>query len=94
MTKLGPRRRVVKATPLHDHFVTLEFDDGSQKTVDLTPFLHGPIFAEIRAHPALFRKVGIAGGTVAWPNGADIDADVLYYDLSPAWMQEAQKTTS
>jgi hypothetical protein len=25
--------------------------------------------------------------TVAWANGADIDPDVLYYDLTPAWMQ-------
>jgi len=25
---------------------------------------------------------------MAWENGADIDPDVLYYDLTPAWMEE------
>ena len=32
----------------------------------------------------------VQDGTVAWDNGADIDPDVLYYDLKPAWTEEAE----
>lgn len=94
MTTLGPRRRVLKATPLHDYHMLLEFDDGSEKTIDLAPYLHGPIFEQVRQDSAAFRDVRIAGGTVAWPNGADIDPDVLYYGLTPAWMEMPERTAS
>ena len=33
----------------------------------------------------MFRSMQVEEGTIAWPNGADIDPDVLYYGLIPAW---------
>jgi hypothetical protein len=53
--------------------------------MNLAPYLRGPIFEPIRNDPALFRAMQVEEGTIAWPNGADIDPDVLYYDLTPAW---------
>lgn len=88
MESLGQLVRVRKATPLEGFKMLLEFEDRTQKEIDLEPFLRGPIFEPIRNDPALFRDVRIEGGTIAWPNGADIDPDVLYYDLRPAWMEE------
>ena len=67
--------------------VRLEFTDGSNREVNLESYLHGPIFETIRNDPTIFRSVRVEGGTVAWPNGADIDPDVLYYGLKPAWME-------
>ncbi|HFQ93071.1 MAG TPA: DUF2442 domain-containing protein, partial [Anaerolineae bacterium] len=44
-----------------------------------------------RNDPELFQDIHIEGGTITWANGADIDPDVLYYELTPAWMEEIEK---
>jgi len=75
--------------PLEGFQVLLEFSTGEQKTVDLEPFLRGPIFEPIRQNPELFRSVRVDEevGTIVWDNGADIDPDVLYGSHVPAWME-------
>ncbi|MFB0535326.1 MAG: DUF2442 domain-containing protein [Anaerolineae bacterium] len=90
MEHLGHLVRVRVVEPLDGFRVRLEFEDGTQKELDLEPYLHGPIFEPIRSDPAVFRSVKVEGGTIAWDNGADIDPDVLYYDLKPAWMEELE----
>ena len=64
--------------------------DGRQKTVDLEPFLHGPIFEPIKNNRAYFKTVKVDKelGTIVWDNGADIDPDVLIEGLTPAWMEK------
>jgi hypothetical protein len=81
---------VVSAEPLEGFTVRLTFSDGATKDVDLGPYLRGPVFEPIRSDPAFFRAMKIENGTVAWDNGADIDPDVLRYDLRPAWMEELE----
>jgi Protein of unknown function (DUF2442) len=68
--------------------VSLEFTDGTTREVDLERYLKGPIFEALRADPARFREVSVdpCAGTICWPNGADIDPDVLYHGLDPAWV--------
>ncbi len=88
MVLLRPLVRVRNVEPLERFRVRLEFEDGTQREADLTVYLHGPVFEPIRNDPAVFRSMRVKGGTVAWPNGADIDPDVLYYGLKPAWMEE------
>ena len=60
-----------------DFRIQLRFDDGLAKTVDFRPMLRGPIFEPL-LDPALFRDFTIEGGTVAWPNGADIAPETLH----------------
>jgi len=92
MEKLGPRVRVRAVQPLHGFKVLITFENDIRKEIDLEPYLRGPIFEAIRSDYARFRAMRIEGGTVAWENGADIDPDVLYYDLKPAWMGETEAT--
>ncbi len=74
---------------LHGFTVRLEFADGTTKEVDLEPYLHGQVFEPLRNDPQAFRSVHIdeGSGTIVWNNGADIDPDVLYHGLTPAWME-------
>jgi hypothetical protein len=87
MVHLRPLVRVRSVKPLDRFRVFLEFEDGTQREADLALYLRGPVFDPIRNDPVMFRSVRIEGGTIAWPNGADIDPDVLYYGLKPAWME-------
>jgi Protein of unknown function (DUF2442) len=92
MAKLGPLVRVKAIEPLEAFKVRVEFEDGTQKQLDLQPYLRGPIFEPIRNDPVMFRSMKVWDGTITWDNGADIDADVLYYDeLKPAWMEEPKR---
>ncbi|MBP8130791.1 MAG: DUF2442 domain-containing protein [Candidatus Hydrogenedentes bacterium] len=90
MKNLGPRVCVTAVEPLQDFRVLVTFENNSQREIDLEPYLHGPVFEPLRNDPALFRAVTVRGRTVAWENGADIDPDVLYYGLTPAWMEETE----
>lgn len=84
--------RIAAVEPLEGVTVRLEFTDGTTKAMDLQPYLHGPIFEPIRKDRQMFRsvKVDTRMGTIVWDNGADIDPDVLYKGLTPAWMEEEQ----
>ena len=66
--------------------VKLGFTDGTVKSLDLTPFLEGPIFEELKNNRSLFEAVRVETelGTIVWPNGADICPDVLRWDRTPA----------
>ena len=78
--------------PAHGQ-VRLGFADGTQKEVDLEPYLRGPLFAAMRADPAAFRAVRVVGSSIGWENGADIDPDVLYYGLTPSWAETGNTTS-
>lgn len=78
--------RVVSVQCIDRFEVELGFSDGSRRRVDLEPYLRGPVFEAVRRDPAAFRAVRVdpALGTIAWPNGADLDPDVLLHGRRPA----------
>jgi hypothetical protein len=78
--------RIVSVEPLNDFVLRLSFDDGTQREVDLEHELWGPMFEPLHADPELFRQVRVDEelGTITWPNGADLDPDVLHGDFEQA----------
>jgi hypothetical protein len=63
----------------------LSFDDGLVRDLDLDPMLHGGVLEALR-DTALFAAAHVdeTAGTIAWPNGVDLDPDVLHGDFEPA----------
>ena len=68
---------VVQATHRGGFRLHLVFNDGSENTVDFSPWLDGPVFEPLKT-PGFFQRYFIDGGTVVWPNGADIAPETLY----------------
>lgn len=78
--------RIIDVEPLDGFRLRLRFSDETERIVDLESELWGPVFEPLKADVALFRKVRVDPelGTIAWPNGADMDADVLHGSREPA----------
>jgi len=68
---------VIRAEYLGDYRIRLAFNDGLKGAVDFSQWLDGPIFEPLR-DPAYFQRFFLDGGTVAWPNGADVAPETLY----------------
>jgi len=68
---------VTRAEHRGGHSIHLTFNDGLEAVVDFGPWLNGPVFEPLRDQ-AYFARFFIEGGTVTWPNGADIAPESLY----------------
>jgi hypothetical protein len=66
---------------LGDYHVRVGFRDGYFGELDLWPLFanpRGPLTESFREQ-SFFAKAFLDEGTLAWPNGYDIDSDVLRY---------------
>lgn len=68
---------VIRAEYRGEHKIRLTFNDGIESTIDFSPWLEGPVFEPL-LNREYFQRFFIDGGTVAWPNGADIAPETLY----------------
>ena len=69
---------LVEARWVEESTLFIRFDDGVAGQVDLSGYRgRGAIFEPLR-DPGFFKQFAIEGGTLAWPNGADIAPERLY----------------
>jgi Protein of unknown function (DUF2442) len=91
MNDIRPLARVSAVEPLDGFRLRLTFTDGLTREVDLSGDLWGPM-AEPLQDPTYFSQVHVDPevGTVVWPNGFDLDPDVLHGDHEPVGRPAAQ----
>lgn len=93
--EVQPFARIVAARVRKPFEVELRFSDGTEKAMDLEPYLKGPVFEPLRRDPSLFAELSVDDelGTIVWPNGADLDPDVLYAGGTPSWAESKKKAS-
>jgi len=76
---------IVFASPLDGYRLRIRYEDGVEGVVDLGAIVSFRGVFEPLKDPSYFSQVRVAPelGTVTWPNGADLDPDVLYGRLVP-----------
>jgi hypothetical protein len=75
---------IVAVRHLGGYRVHLRFEDGIEGELDLAPMIRFEgVFAALRDEKEFARvAVNSEVGTIVWPNGADLDPDVLYAAVS------------
>ena len=75
---------VVRIEYRQGYVYRIVFDDGLEADVDFSEYVgKGPVFAPLR-ELSFFRQARIEGGTISWPNGADVAPETLYEKVENA----------
>jgi hypothetical protein len=71
---------IIAVYPLNGYKLHLTFEDGSEGIVDIAQLIKFTGVFQTLANPTYFVQAAVNPdlGTISWPNGADLDPDVLY----------------
>ncbi|MGH8071765.1 MAG: DUF2442 domain-containing protein [Candidatus Entotheonellia bacterium] len=75
---------IIEVQPTEDYRLHLRFEDGVEGEVDVAAMIRFEgIFAPLKDRQEFLKvRVNPEWGTICWPNGTDLDPDVLYAKVS------------
>ena len=68
---------VNKVKPLDDYKLELTFENKEIKIFGVTPYLDTGIFTTLKDEN-FFKMIKVSFDTIGWPNGIDLDPEILY----------------
>ena len=68
---------IKKVKPLPNYELELTFENKEIKIFDVKPYLDTGVFKVLKDEN-LFNIVKVSYDTIEWPNGADLDPELLY----------------
>ncbi|HQX16624.1 MAG TPA: DUF2442 domain-containing protein [Anaerolineales bacterium] len=82
---------IIKVQPRESFHLYLEFEDGAKGEVDIRGLIKFKGVFEALKDEDFFAQVNVnpEWGTIFWPNGADLDPDVLYSMVTGEEIPEA-----
>lgn len=85
-----PIYKVISFQIIRPFTLNVQFDDGSSREIDFSPFLRGELYEPLR-DLRLFEQVQIDNEvhTLVWPNGADFDPATLH-----DWPEDAGRVSA
>lgn len=81
---MGELNEVTSIEYRQGHVYHIVFDDGLERDLDFSEYIgRAPVFEPL-SDVAFFQQARIEGGTISWPNGADIAPETLYEKVEAA----------
>ena len=68
---------VKKVKPLSNYKLELIFENKEKKIFDVKPYLDTGLFKTLKDEN-IFKLVKVSYDSIEWPNGVDLDPEVLY----------------
>jgi hypothetical protein len=68
---------VKNVKPLNDYNLELTFENHEKRIFDVKPYLDTGLFKTLK-NEKIFKMVKVSYDTIEWPNGIDLDPEVLY----------------
>ena len=68
---------IVRAEPLADYRVRVQFDTGTEAVFDCTWYLDKPYWRKLN-DKAFFNRVSVSYGTLVWPDEIDIGPEDIW----------------